>query len=321
MAISVLDNAPRSPLRNLVDDYLMHGEARGLAPKTLHGYGYSLEQIFLPWCTEEGIADVAELDRRAVDRFTSTLLKRSHPDGREISRHTVSSYIRPVRLLLNWASREGEDVRAKPQLPRCEQMPRDVLNREEMDRLEKAKPTERDKLIIRIFGDCGLRLDELTKLTSRDIVRSGRQGFLRVLGKRNRVRDVPVPPQLLRRIERHIANRPDERQSDQIFLTLRRGPDGAYGPLTPHGVEEAITDAGARAALGKRVYPHLLRHSWMTEMVRTGMHPFQLSVIAGASPQVIARYYTHLTKSDAYEAMLRSLGVGNQERQERHRYY
>ena len=314
MAIAVLDGAPRSPLRNLVDDYLMHGEARGLAPKTLHGYGYSLEQIFLPWCASEGIADIAELDRRAVDRFTSALLKRSHPDGRQISRHTVSSYIRPVRLLLTWASREGEDVRAKPQLPRCEDVPRDVLSREEIDQLEKAKPAERDKLIVRIFGDCGLRLDELTNLTPKDIVRSGRQGFLRVLGKRNRVRDVPVPPLLLRRIERHIASRPEERRCDRIFLTLRRGPDGAYSPLTPHGVEEAITDAAARAGLHKRVYPHLLRHSWMTEMVRTGMHPFQLSVIAGASPQVIARHYTHLTKSDAYEAMLRSLSMGSQER-------
>ena len=188
-----------------------------------------------------------------------------------------------------------------------------MLSRDEIDELERAKQTERDKIIVRIFGDCGLRLTELTNLTATDIVRTGRQGFLRVLGKRNRMRNVPAPPQLLRRIDRLIAGRPEERRSDHIFLPLRRGPDGMYEPMTPHGIGEVVTDAAARAHLSKRVYPHLLRHSWMTEMVRTGMHPLQLSVIAGVSQQVIARCYTHLTAADAYEAMMRSLMVGRKD--------
>ena len=210
----------------------------------------------------------------------------------------------------NWASREGEDVRAKPQIPRTSKPLRDVLNREEIEQLERAMPAERDKLIIRIFGDCGLRLDELTTLSTQSIIRSGRQGYLRVLGKFNRVRDVPIPPQLLRRLERHIESRPLDRRSDRIFLTLRRRPSGDHEPMTPHGIEEVVTEAAARARLHKRVFPHLLRHSWMTEMLRHGMNPIQLSIIAGASPQVIAEHYTHLTKDDAYDAMLRVLTAG-----------
>lgn len=314
MAIQLLDAARPSPLANLVADYLMHCEARGLAPKTLSGYSYALERIFLPWCASEAIADIADLDRRAFDRFTSLLLKRASADGRPVSRHTASHYIRPVRLLMNWASREGEAVRSKPQLPRCEDAPRDALTRAEIQQLEDAKTAERDKLIVRIFADCGLRLDELTQLTPNSILRTGRQGFLRVLGKRGRTRDVPVPPQLLRRIERHIQSRPDERSSDRIFLTLRRGTTGDYMALSQHGVEEVVTDAAKRAGMQKRVYPHLLRHSWMTEMVRSGMHPFQLSVIAGASPQVIAKHYTHLTRDDAYTAMLLGLAQAGSRR-------
>ena len=45
-------------------------------------------------------------------------------------------------------------------------------------------------------------------------------------------------------------------------------------------------------------------------MLRHGMNPIQLSIIVGASPQVIAEHYTHLTKDDAYEAMLRVLTPG-----------
>ena len=45
----------------------------------------------------------------------------------------------------------------------------------------------------------------------------------------------------------------------------------------------------------------------MTEMLRCDMNPIQLSFIAGASPEVIAQHYAHLTKDDAYDAMIRAL--------------
>ena len=239
-------------------------------------YGYASKAVFLPWCESEGIAELAQLDLRVVDRFTASLLQRRRADGRLISKYSVHTYVQPVRQMLNWAAAVGEEVKAKPQLPTRSKPLRDVLTREELDLLERAAVTERDKLIIRVFGDCGLRLEELTRLTASDIVRSGHQAFLRVLGKRSRVRDVPVTPLLLRRLERHIVARPKERSSDHIFLSLRRSRSGACDPLTPNGVYQVIADAVTRAGLTKRVHPHLLRHSWITEMLRQGMSPIQL---------------------------------------------
>ena len=84
---------------------------------------------------------------------------------------------------------------------------------------------------------------------------------------------------------------------------------GEFEPLTVGGVYQVVKDAAARSGLRKRVYPHVLRHSWMTEMLRCGMNPIQLSFIAGASQEVIGQHYAHLTKSDAYEAMLRVLAT------------
>ncbi len=245
--MAVVATPPASPLARLVDDYLIHCEARGLAPRTLkNNYGYALYNVFLPWCGSEGITDVQQLDGRTVDRFTSALLRRQRP-GKPISKHTVHSYIRPVRQLLTWAAREGEAVRAKPQLPTCQRPLRDVLNREEIDRLEQAAPNERDRLIIRIFGDCGLRLDELTKLAPEDIHRSGRQAYLRVLGKWSRWRDVPLPPQTLRRLDRHIESHPAERAADRIFLSQRRGPDGTYPALTSSPFVSTLTETDRAA--------------------------------------------------------------------------
>lgn len=203
MAVHVLDGGLPSPLDRLADDYLNACVARGLAPRSIEHYTYALHSVFLPWCAREGVAQVGALDRRTLDRFTATLLQRPSARGPLLSKHSVHTYVRPVRLMLNWASREGEDVKAQPQLPRREKPLRDVLSRDEIDALEPAMPSERDKLIIRIFGDCGLRLEELSRLHPADLVRSGRQAHLRVLGKRSRIRDVPIPPALLRRLDRH----------------------------------------------------------------------------------------------------------------------
>ena len=134
---------------------------------------------------------------------------------------------------------------AKPQLPRREPI-RDVLSRAEIDELERAMPHERDKLIIRIFGDCGLRLEELTRLDAADLIRAGRQAHLRVLGKRDRIRDVPLPPILRRRFERLIDGRPTT--ALRRASSWRIGRDGGdYDALTAGGVYQVVKDAVARA--------------------------------------------------------------------------
>jgi integrase len=111
-----------------------------------------------------------------------------------------------------------------------------VLSREEIDRMEAAAPVERDKIIVRLFGDCGLRLGELVGLRTKDIIRTGNQAYLRVYGKGDRERRVPVAPKLLRRAERYMAGRPAETQADRMFISLRRGPLADYEALTESGV-------------------------------------------------------------------------------------
>ena len=307
MAVRTRSNRTPAPIALLADNYLHNCRARGLSPRSEHQYTYSIYSVFLPWCQREGITDIDQLDRQTVDRFTLELLSRTTSGGQLLSRHSVATYIRPTRLFLTWAHREGEDVKALPQLPRRERPIREVLSRAELERMELAMPTERDKLIIRIFADCGLRLEELTQLTSTDVRGGGRRAHLRVHGKYGRMRDVPLPPTMLRRLDRLMAGRPAERTSDAIFYSHRRRPFGEYEALTSGGVYQVVKDAVVRARITKRVYPHLIRHSWMTEMLRCGVNPIQLSFIAGASPEVIATCYAHLTREDAYDAMIRAL--------------
>jgi integrase len=308
-----MDTAQQIPavptrLASLVEDYLSHCRARGLSPRTIdNSYGFALHGVFLPWCVTEGIGELEQLTSRAVDRYTADLLGRTSARGKPLSKYSVHSYIRAVRQLVTWAAREGEVGAAKPQLPKLSKRHREVLGRDDMNAMEAAAPTERDKLIIRILGDCGLRAGELVRLRVEDVLRPENRGQFHVRGKGDRERRVPIPSRVLRRLDRYIGGRGVQSQGDRIFVSLRRTPYGIYEPLTESGVGQLIRDAGRRAGLRLSVHPHLLRHSWMTEMLRQNMNPAQLSVIAGASPQVIQACYEHLTQDDAYESMMKAL--------------
>ena len=113
---------------------------------------------------------------------------------------------------------------------------------------------------------------------------------------------MPLPPNLVRRVERLIASRPVGRTSDAIFLSHRRRGLGDYDALTTGGAYQVVKEAVARAGISKRVFPHLLRHSWMTEMLRCGMNPIQLSFIAGATV-----LYRHPSRRTALRLYLFSL--------------
>jgi site-specific recombinase XerD len=313
LTVQLVPHATRSAMRDLADDYLNHCRARSVSPRTDQQYGYALHTVFLPWCAEQGIERIEDFDRRAADRYSASLLNHRKANGQPLSKYSVATWTRPVRQMLAWAKAEGELVAGQPQLPRRPKPIRDVLSRQEIECLEQALVHERDKVIIRIFADCGLRLEELARLTATDVIRSGRQAHLRILhGKRDRMREVPVAPSLLRRIERLIELRPVERETDHVFVAYRRNSYGVHDPLSSNAIYQVVKEAVVRARITKRVYPHLMRHSWMTEMVRRGMHPMQLSLIAGASLDVIMECYTHLTKFDAYDSMMRALTDLNQ---------
>jgi len=173
--------------------------------------------------------------------------------------------------------------------------------------MEHSAVTERDRLVLRLFADCGLRLHELTGLCVGDLKRANNRLVMEIHGKGDRDRRVPVPAGLINRLARLVKGRPTECVSDRLFVAVRRGRAGIFESLGDSGVTHMIHDLGIRAGLDKNVHPHLLRHSWMTEMLRRGMNPIQLSVIAGASQGVIAQHYAHLNEEDAFLAMTKAL--------------
>jgi site-specific recombinase XerD len=248
--LKVAARAAPTLLEGLVTDYLASCRARGLAPSTVNqAYAYSLQEVFLPWCALVGVETVDQLDQRALDRFPSGLLEDGGKRGKLLSKDTVHSYVRAVRQFLKWAAKEGEAVKGRPQLPRLTRRVLDVLSREEIERLEDAAPTERDKLIIRLLADTGIRVGELCGLRPEDIVRSqDRRTFLKVREKGSKERLVPLSPPLVRRLDRLQRGRTTETHSDRLFLALRKSLHGDYPALSTSG--GAPADARSGGACG-----------------------------------------------------------------------
>lgn len=269
-SLRVHEAPPTTPLSLLVEDYLDSCHARGLSKNTIdQAYAFSLRDVFLPWCAGQGVRDVDELTQRVLDRFTAHLIQTGGLRG-PLSPSTVHSYVRPVRQLLTWAAKEGERTTgARPQLPRQPRVILDVLSREEIDRLEDAAISDRDRLIIRLLADTGMRVSELCQLRPSDITRHHGGSLLRVNGKGDKQRFVPLTPRITRRLDQFVRRRPAD-APETIFYGLRRDRDGLFHPLKRNGLLQMIGVVADRAKLGKRVYPHLLRHSFATRRSAEG---------------------------------------------------
>jgi integrase/recombinase XerD len=291
----------------LLAEYQASCRARGLSPKTInHCYGYPLREVWLPFCAEQGITQPAQVNQKVLDRLSSQLLDHGGKKG-PLSKTTIHSYLRAVNHFLAWARVEGEvsATAGKAHLPKLSRRLLDTLGRDELQAIEDAADNERDKLIVRVLADTGIRLGELVHLTTADLIEQpGRKHYLKVGGKTGE-RLVAAPRLYPRLIRYRDRVRPRDTAADYLFLSRRRSPKtGDYEPLQESGVEQLIRELGEKAGLKKRVYPHLFRHSFATEALRKKMDPIQLQNILGhKSLAMISTIYSHLTPSDSHDAM------------------
>jgi integrase/recombinase XerD len=309
--LTVVKPAEPTAIARLIDDYLAHCRASGHSMKTIKdAYGRPLRNILLPFLAEQKITDPGRLNSRVMDRLSVKLHDEGGPRG-PLSPHSIHAYMRAINSFLSWAHAEGELGEVRAETPRLPKKLVDVLSREEIQAMEDAAQTERDKVIVRLLADTGLRVGELVGLKVSDIIeRPGTRGsyYLKVTGKGARDRLVPIPG-LYRRLRRLAdKGRPSGANTDRLFVSRRRRPGGDYEPLDTSGVQQMVRLLAAEAGIEKRVYPHLLRHSYATWALTKGINPIMLADVLGHnSLTMIQQVYAHLAPQDAYAAMAKAL--------------
>src|SRR4030088_1405219 len=107
--------------------------------------------------------------------------------------------------------------------------------------MEDRAPTERDKLVTRVLADTGMRLSELLGLTAPDIRVEHGKHVLKVRGKGDKERLIPITPGLWRRLKRFAESGRPATSSERLLLSLRRSTTtGEFRPITPSAVEQMI---------------------------------------------------------------------------------
>jgi len=149
----------------------------------------------------------------------------------------------------------------------------------------RGRHRERDALLILVLFQTGLRVSEALTLMVRHLSRQ--PGTLEITGKGGKTRLVACPEPLSHRLKAFAF--------DQGL-----GPDGALFPVSRKRAWQVIKRAAEHAGLGKRVYPHLLRHSDAIERLRQTMNPRALQLHLGhSSPLMTMRYLSTLTAEEA----------------------
>ena len=149
---------------------------------------------------------------------------------------------------------------------------------------------QRNKTIIEILYGTGIRVSELVNLKLSNIF--FKENIIKVIGKGNKERFVPLGEVASREIKIYINNRNelkiDSKSSDILFLNR-------YGRgLTRSMIFKIISDACKRIGLDKKISPHTLRHSFATHLIKNGADLRSIQLILGHESITTTEIYTHL---------------------------
>ncbi|MFR9520708.1 MAG: tyrosine-type recombinase/integrase, partial [Rikenellaceae bacterium] len=163
--------------------------------------------------------------------------------------------------------------------PRLSRKLPDVLSLEEIDRIISAiDPSTtkglRDRAIIELLYSCGLRVSEATELRMSDLFFG--EGYIRVIGKGDKQRLIPISPLARERIHLYLEQREDRGGNQEALFLNNRGK-----PLTRVMIFTLLKQAAALAGVQKKVSPHTLRHSFATHLLEGGASIRQVQEMLG----------------------------------------
>jgi integrase/recombinase XerD len=278
-----------TPLDAQIDTYLTHLRVeRSLADNTLEAYGRDLAD-FADTMIERGIAEAQSIQTEHVSDWVRGLAEA----GLEPS--TQARMLVAVRGFYKHLMRErivSEDPARLVDLPKPKKRLPETISYEEIVRLlVAAAENHRDRAIIALLYGAGLRVSEVIHLEMGQLHLDA--GVVRVRGKGDKERDVPIGTQVIDLVQRYLelerSSRLRGRTSDLLFPG--RGRSGVY---TRQAVFAMLRRLGQRAALDRVVSPHRLRHAFATHLVQGGADLRAVQAMLGHADLRTTEVYTHV---------------------------
>ncbi len=142
-------------------------------------------------------------------------------------------------------------------------------------------------LMIQLFYETGIRLSEMMGLKQRDI--DFGMGQIKVLGKRNKVRYVPVNDEMIQKLKQHMSLSKSTGSEDALFQNEKGQP------LSRSSFYRRVRSSLSLVTTQKKKSPHVLRHSFATHMLNNGADLNHIKEILGHANLAATQVYTHLS--------------------------
>jgi integrase/recombinase XerD len=267
---------------------------RGFSDNTREAYLRDVRQFF-EFINSEGLG-VCEVTLEDLHRFTWQL----HEVG--ISARSIARIHSGLRSFYSYILLEGmieTNPTALLESPKKGVRLPEVLSTEEIDSILSVIDLsllegQRDKAVIELLYSCGLRVTELCNLKMHDLFLE--EGFLRVVGKGNKERLVPMSPKAVKELGLWFATRniilPKAGEEDYVFLSVRRRQH-----LSRITVFHNLRLYAERAGITKTVSPHTLRHSFATHLLEGGANLRVIQAMLGHEQISTTEIYTHIDRS------------------------
>lgn len=298
-------NIPSTPLGAFARQYLEYLEIeRGRSLKTIENYGHYLTR-FLEATEAKVPSDINDETMRSF-RLWLNRQEAGVREGRKetLKKKTQNYYLIAIRSFLKYLRKRGVESYApeKIELAKVAERTIDLLTASDLKRLLSAPNGDsvkelRDKAILELFFSTGLRLSELCAL-SRDIDLS--RDEISVRGKGEKVRVVFLSDDAKNAITAYLKKRTD--MDDALFVSesKRARGDGSIR-LTPRSIERMVKFYAAKAGIMDKVTPHILRHSFATDLLYNGADIRSVQMMLGHSNISTTQIYTHITDSQLKE--------------------
>jgi integrase/recombinase XerC len=286
--MTLVPEACSPKLEAAVAAYLEHlRRERQVSVHTLDGYRRDLGKL-QAFCEAEGLSDWAELDTRNLRR----LVARLHQQG--LSSRSLARLLSATRGFYQYLLREGlcrHDPATGLSPPKRERrLPRTLDADRSAQLLDGAVEDDfiarRDQAMLELFYSSGLRLSELVGLDLDGLDLPA--GLVRVRGKGNKVRELPVGSLARQALEQWLPLRKLAGPSDGAVFISQQGRR-----LGPRAVQLRVRQAGVRE-LGQHLHPHMLRHSFASHMLESSQDLRAVQELLGHADIATTQIYTHL---------------------------
>ena len=282
--------------QNAIKEYQMYLKIeRGLSKNTIDSYTKDLEKLCLFLKENNMSISPIAIDTDIVKQFIYEVAKKLNPR----SQARIISGLRSFFDYLVFEEYRNTNPTDLLETPKIGTKLPDTLSQNEIDALINAidlshPQGERNRTIFETIYSCGLRVSEAITLKNSDLFFE--EGFIRVLGKGNKERYVPIHENAQRyitmyqkAIRSHIL--PQKSFEDTLFLN-RRGKG-----LSRQMIFMILKDLALKIDLKKKISPHTLRHSFATHLLQNGADLRAIQQMLGHESITTTEVYVHVDKS------------------------